>query len=271
MASGNVLRNRKRFVSERLDAKGGEQILFGSVDGEAMVLDDWWELNNRARLDRLSSRMNRTRMTLIPTNRRVVFYQANDWLMPDRMAEIPLGDLRDVTFDLYAERGRRGRRTIYALAAFVTDRRSPSASVMFRTEITDLFTFNAERRVVLPGICRLAGIPLSDITDYDMVEDSGISLELTNRSRTIYDEMLRNGEVPEDAAHVALPDPDAPIYDGGRNTRRGGQRRRDDSPGRGYGPSEGVGGGYGHGEGGYDPDHGYGPGARGRGDGHGRR
>lgn len=224
MASGNVLRNRKRFVSERLDTKGGEQILFGSLDGEAMVIPDWWDMNERARRDRLSARMNRTPMTLIPTNRRIVFYRARSWYLMDRMTEIPLDALRDVAFEVYPEANRRGSRDIWALTTFVTDQFGEFPSVMFRTRIIDLYTFNAERRVILPGICRIAGVRLSDTTDYDMIAASGIQQVLTDNSRELLADMERNGERPAGgAARVDLPDPDAPLYDAGM---QGGRRRK---------------------------------------------
>ena len=227
MASGNVLKNRKRFVSERLDSRHGEQILFGSLDGEAMVIADWWNMNERARRDRLSVRMNRTTMTLIPTNRRIVFYQARSGFMPDRMTEIPLDVLRDVSFEVYPEANHRGSRDIWALTTFVTDQYSEHPSVMFRTRITDLYTFNAERRVILPGICREAGVRLSDTTDYDMIASSGISELLTQNSEDMFQDMLANGEKPEErASHVDLPDPNAPVYDQGRRARRDDRRRR---------------------------------------------
>lgn len=234
VASGNVLRNRKRFVSERLDSRHGEQILFGSLDGEAMVIADWWNMNERARRDRLSARMNRTPMTLIPTNRRIVFYRAKGGFAPDRMTEIPLDALRDVSFEVYPEANRRGSRDIWALTTFVTDQYSEHPSVMFRTRITDLYTFNAERRVILPGICREAGVRLSDTTDYDMIASSGISTMLTRNSEEMFRDMLANGERPDGrASHVDLPDPDAPVYDGGRQSRRNDpRRRRDDHPPR---------------------------------------
>ena len=197
VASGNVLRNRKRFVSEKLDLPGGEQILFGSVDGEAMVVDDWWELNERARRDRLSSRMNRTPMTLIPTNKRVVFYQARDMLFRDRMAEIPLSELVDVTFDVYTEADKNGKRIIFSLATFVAEERSGYPSVMFRTEISDLYTFNAERRVILTGICQEVGIHLSDMTDYQAIAKSGIPEALADASQEMYEDMRQNGEPPQ--------------------------------------------------------------------------
>lgn len=230
VASGNVLRNRKRFVSEKLDMRHGEQILFGSLDGEAMVIADWWNMNERARRDRLSVRMNRTPMTLIPTNRRVVFYQAKGGFLPDRMTEIPIEDLRDVSFEVYPEANKRGTREIWALTTFVTDQYSESPSVMFRTRITDLYTFNAERRVILPGICRIAKVKLSDTTDYDMIASSGISKMLTRNSEELFSDMLANGERPAgDASHVDLPDPNAPVYDQGRPRHDDGRRQR---PGR---------------------------------------
>lgn len=230
VASGNVLRNRKRFVSEKLDMKNGEQILFGSIDGEVMVIPDWWTMNERARRDRLSVRMNRTQMTLIPTNRRIVFYQAKGGFLPDRMAEIPLDALRDVSFEVYPEANKRGVREIVALTAFVTDQYSENPSVMFRTRISDLYTFNAERRVILPGICRLARVKLSDTTDYDMIASSGISKMLTDNSEVLFEDMMANGERPAGtAAKVDLPSPDAPVYDQGRQPllpkRDGGGRR----------------------------------------------
>lgn len=228
MASGNVLRNRKRFVSERLDSRHGEQILFGSLDGEAMIIADWWTMNERARRDRLSARMNRTTMTLIPTNRRVVFYQARGGFLPDRMTQIPIDALRDVSFEVYPEANRKGGREIWALTTFVTDQYSEYPSVMFRTRITDLYTFNAERRVILPGICRIARVKLSDTTDYDMISSSGISAQLTHSSERMFADMMNNGQRPIDGAgRVDLPSPDAPVYDdgGGRQRGRGGRRR----------------------------------------------
>jgi len=227
VASGNVLRNRKRFVSERLDSRNGEQILFGSLDGEAMVIADWWNMNERARRDRLSARMNRTPMTLIPTNRRIVFYRAKGGFAPDRMTEIPLDVLRDVSFEVYPEANRRGSRDIWALTTFVTDQYSEHPSVMFRTRITDLYTFNAERRVILPGICREAGVRLSDTTDYDMIASSGISTMLTRNSEELFRDMLANGERPDAdrASHVELPDPNAPVHDRGHQPRREDSRR----------------------------------------------
>lgn len=227
VASGNVLRNRKRFVSEKLDRRHGEQILFGSLDGEAMIIADWWNMNERARRDRLSVKMNRTPMTLIPTNRRVVFYQAKGGFLPDRMTEIPLDVLKDVSFEVYPEANKRGVREVWTLTTFVTDQYGEWPSVMFRTRITDLYTFNAERRVILPGICRVAGVKLSDTTDYDMIASSGISKMLTNNSEELYDDMARNGERQGGfASKVELPDPDALVYDGGGDRPRGRRKRR---------------------------------------------
>lgn len=227
MASGNVLKNRKRFVAEKLDMKHGEQILFGSLDGEVMVIADWWTMNERARRDRLSAKMNRTPMTLIPTNQRIVFYRARGGFIPDRMSEIPVKDLRDVSFEVYPEANKRGVREVWALTSFVTDQYSESPSIMFRTMITDLYTFNAERRVILPGICRIAGVKLSDTTDYDMIEASGISKMLTENSEDLYDDMMANGERPDgaSASRVELPDPNAPVHDRGAGDR---QRPRND-------------------------------------------
>ena len=218
-----MLRNRKRFVSEKLDLPGGEQILFGSVDGEVMVVDDWWELNERARRDRLSSRMNRTPMTLIPTNKRVVFYQARDMLFRDRMAEIPLSELVDVMFDVYTEADKHGKRIIFALATFVAEERSGYPSVMFRTEISDLYTFNAERRVILTGICQEVGIHLSDMADYRAIAESGIPEALADASQEMYEDMQQNGEPPQ-PLEEEVPEATQPAPSFGRKPESQGQQ-----------------------------------------------
>ena len=53
----------------------------------------------------------------------------------------------------------------------------------FVYDIADLYAFNAYRRVILPQICKMSRVRLTDMTDYSMLQDTGINQKLLDNSK----------------------------------------------------------------------------------------
>ena len=183
MGVANIMSNRKYFKKEVLDSNNGEVIEIGSVDGDAMICDTY---EATTAID--AKRKIRTyRMTLFPTNRRIVVYQARSWVHRDRFAQLPYDSIDRIIFDCEfpdAKQRKKGRLLV-CVTTFVSPDESRYPTIMFRYDVRDLYAFNAYRRVILPYICRLARVKLDDYSDYGKLQELGINQELLANSEKI--------------------------------------------------------------------------------------
>lgn len=183
MGVANIMSNRKYFKKEVLDSNNGEVIEIGSVDGDAMICDTY---EATTAID--AKRKIRTyRMTLFPTNRRIVVYQARSWVHRDRFAQLPYDSIERIVFDCEfpSAKQRKKGKLLVCVTTFVSPDESRYPTIMFRYDVRDLYAFNAYRRVILPYICRLARVKLDDYSDYGKLQELGINQELLANSEKI--------------------------------------------------------------------------------------
>lgn len=183
MGVANIMSNRKYFKKEVLDSNNGEVIEIGSVDGDAMICDTY---ESTTAID--AKRKIRTyRMTLFPTNRRIVVYQARSWVHRDRFAQLPYDSIDRIVFDCEfpnAKQRKKGKLLV-CVTTFVSPDESKYPTIMFRYDVRDLYAFNAYRRVILPYICKLSRVKLDDYSDYGKLQELGINQELLANSEKI--------------------------------------------------------------------------------------
>ena len=183
MGVANIMSNRKYFKKEVLDSNNGEVIEIGSVDGDAMICDTY---EATTAID--AKRKIRTyRMTLFPTNRRIVVYQARSWVHRDRFAQLPYDSIERIVFDCEfpSAKQRKKGKLLVCVTTFVSPDESRYPTIMFRYDVRDLYAFNAYRRVILPYICRLSKVKLDDYSDYGKLQELGINQELLANSEKI--------------------------------------------------------------------------------------
>ena len=243
MGVTNIMRNRKCFMKEVLDVNGGERIELGSVDGEVMVVDEYEAMSAiDAKL-----KLKTYPMSLFPTNRRIVVYQARNGIRRDRFAQLPYTSISRIVFNVEVpdKKKRKRGKELTCVTTFVSPDESEYPTIMFRYDIADLYAFNAYRRVILPQICKMSRVRLTDMTDYSMLQDTGINQKLLDNSKAerTADANRRSKLKDEDNPDLMTPDEiDAMVAQerqkraeargGGNASRRGGangqqpQRRR---------------------------------------------
>lgn len=151
----NINRNRKHFVREILDESKGEQILGGSADGEVRVIPRYHAFyENESAKDPKAYHM-----TLFPTNKRVVVYQANGFLHRDKYAQLPIAEIEAIT---YCE--IQDKKKIACVTEFVAPDESRYPSIVFKMDCSGHPDDLEQYKVILRGISKLAGIPVDDYT-----------------------------------------------------------------------------------------------------------
>ena len=144
----SILRNDKRFRKEVLDEESGEQLIFGGcADGIVKVYNRYTQMSTDDK-----RKVKSRRMTLFPTNRRVVAYAAGGFLTNDRYAQIPLDILSKIVFQAWADKGR-----VQLVTDFVAPDDSEYRSISFMMPVPDLKQFEAFRAI-------------EDLTDYKALQ-----------------------------------------------------------------------------------------------------
>ena len=173
MATVNLLKNRKRFLSEVLDVEHNENILAGEADGEVMVVDRYNEMfgpdslideknNSRKKISK------RYHMSLFPTTHRIVVYQARGWLAKDRFAQLPLRELEKISFLCAIKDGKA-----FCVTEFIVPDDSMYPSIIFKIDIDDVFTFDCYRALI-SSISKTARVAIDDCTDYNEMVEAGL-------------------------------------------------------------------------------------------------
>lgn len=206
MGVTNIMRNRKCFMKEVLDVNGGERIELGSVDGEVMVVDEYEAMSAiDAKL-----KLKTYPMSLFPTNRRIVAYQARNGIRRDRFAQLPYTSISRIVFNVEVpdKKKRKRGKELTCVTTFVSPDESEFPTIMFRYDIADLYAFNAYRRVILPQICKMSRVRLTDMTDYSMLQDTGINQKLLDNSKAerTADANRRSKLKDEDNPDLMTPD-----------------------------------------------------------------
>ena len=152
----NIMRNRKRFVKEILDEKKGEKIVVGSVDGEVRVIPRYHAFY----ADPEAKDPKEWHMTLFPTNKRIVVYQANGWLKRDKYAQLPLSEIDEIAYFQVDEDNKN-----VCVTEFIAPDDSRFPSIVFKLDATGHPEDLEQYLVILKGISQLARVK---ITDYSM-------------------------------------------------------------------------------------------------------
>lgn len=152
----SILRNDKRFRKEVLDEASGEQLIFGGcADGIVKVYSRYTQMSTEDK-----KKVKSRRMTLFPTNRRIVAYEAGGFLTNDRYAQIPLDSLSKIVFQAWADKGR-----VQLVTDFVAPDDSEYRSISFMMPVPDLKQFEAFRAIIA-GVSKTARVQIEDLTDY---------------------------------------------------------------------------------------------------------
>ena len=153
----SILRNDKRFRKEVLDEASGEQLIFGGcADGIVKVYSRYTQMSTEDK-----KKVKRRRMTLFPTNRRIVAYAAGGFLTNDRYAQIPLDSLSKIVFQAWADKGR-----VQLVTDFVAPDDSEYRSISFMMPVPDLKQFEAFRAIIA-GVSKTARVQIEDLTPRD--------------------------------------------------------------------------------------------------------
>ena len=157
MPQANIMRNRKRFVKEILDEARGEKIIVGSIDGEVRVIPRYHEFyaNENAKEPK------EWHMTLLPTNKRLVVYQANGWLARDKYAQLPLTEIDEITYYQTTEKGKT-----VCITEFVAPDDSRYPSIVFKMDATGHPEDLDQYKVILQGISQLARVRITDYSQH---------------------------------------------------------------------------------------------------------
>lgn len=158
MPARNVTINRKHFI-KMLDTHKGEQIVNGSVDGEASIIPQYhhYYSNPDAKQPR------GYHMTLFPTNKRIVVYQAHGFMRRDRFAQLPLTEIDEITFTKVKEKKR-----LICVTEFIAPDDSRYPSIVFKMDCTGHPDDLDQYLVILDGIAKLAGVKIGDYTTPEM-------------------------------------------------------------------------------------------------------
>lgn len=160
MPAANIARNRKHFVKELLDTKKGEEIVNGSVDGRSSIVPQYHryyaEGNN-------SPQPKEYKMSLFPTNKRIVVYQANGWLKRDKYAQLPLTEIDEISFLKVKEKNK-----LICVTEFIAADDSRYPSIIFKMDCTGHPEDLDQYKIILNGIAKLAGVPIDDYTPQEL-------------------------------------------------------------------------------------------------------
>lgn len=158
MSSHNAIRNMKGFVKWILDAHKGEQIVNGSVDGDAHIIANYHDYY----ADKNAKAPKDYHMTLFPTNARIVVYRKNTFKR-DRFAQIPLAEIEEITFLKVRE-----KRRLICVTEFISAPDSRYPSIIFKMDCTGHPDDLEQYLIVLDSIAKLAGVTIADYTPPEM-------------------------------------------------------------------------------------------------------
>lgn len=155
MPTANITRNRKHFVKELLDEKKGEQIINGSADGRVSIIPRYHQYY----ADPNAPKPREYKMSMFPTNKRIVVYQTRSWPKCDQYAQLPLTEIDEISFLVVRENKKLICVTIFIAA---DDSRYPS--IIFKMDCTGHPEDLDQYKIVLSGIAKLASVPIDDYT-----------------------------------------------------------------------------------------------------------
>lgn len=158
MPAANITRNRKHFVKELLDTKKGEEIINGSADGKASIVPQYHQYYSEENGDK-AQKPKEYKMTLFPTNKRIVVYQANGWLKRDKYAQLPLTEIDEISFLKVEERNK-----LICVTEFIAADDSRYPSIVFKMDCTGHPEDMDQYKVILNCVAKLAGVPIDDYT-----------------------------------------------------------------------------------------------------------
>lgn len=178
MPTGNITRNRKRFIKNILDRRNNEKIVIGSVDGEASIIPQY------RRYFEEEKRKNPTEyhMTLFPTNMRIVVYQTNGFLTRDKYAQLPLSEIDEIT---YREVHRKGK--LICIAEFIAPDDSRYPSIVFKMDSSGYQDDAKQFQTILKGISGMSGIRIHNYME------RAHEPERKARNRSTHDRRQSNG------------------------------------------------------------------------------
>lgn len=102
-------------------------------------------------------------MTLFPTNKRIVVYQAHGFMRRDRFAQLPLTEIDEITFTKVKEKKR-----LICVTEFIAPDDSRYPSIVFKMDCTGHPDDLDQYLVILDGIAKLAGVKIGDYTTPEM-------------------------------------------------------------------------------------------------------
>ena len=127
----------------------------GQADGSVRVVDDYESF----RSDPDAKKPKEYKMSLFPTNRRIVAYAARGGFLKDQFVYIPVNAIRDITFN----RGSDGKHE-YCVTEFIAHRQSGYPSIVFKMDTTGHPSDLEQFMLVLLGFANLAGKKIIDYT-----------------------------------------------------------------------------------------------------------
>lgn len=158
MPTANILKNRKKFLKYILQDEIGEKIVNGSADGEVCLIKDYKKYVHDSNSPQSHNETPTwRRMTLFPTNKRIVTYQARSGLKHDIYAEIPYQDLYAITF-MSVNDNKRSQ----CITEFIAKDDSPCSSIIFRMDSSSNPYDIDEYKNILRGISKVSHIRIED-------------------------------------------------------------------------------------------------------------
>lgn len=180
MSVANALRNHRRFRKEFLKpgskrrigdvSVGGESVVLAAIDGEAMVVDDFGKAVSG---DAALRGIKRRRMTLFPLERHLIVYQSRGGVLKDSGIAIPLTELGTIMFKV--ARNKKGNAV--CVIRFLTSPQSSYPSILFFTDLIDVYSYDAIRKVI-ESVQKLTGAVFQDDSDPQVLDALGLSSPL---------------------------------------------------------------------------------------------
>lgn len=155
MPAANITRNHKRFTKEMLDTENNEYIIGGSADGKVQIVygyDDYFNGEKKKSLKEFH-------MTLFPTNKRIVVYQTSSFIFKDKMEELPLSEIKQITFCEY-----KGEKRTACITEFITSNDSKYPSIIFNLDCTGHPDDLEQYKIILRGLSRLSQVSIENFT-----------------------------------------------------------------------------------------------------------
>ena len=146
-----------------MDSDNGEFIMNGQADGSVRIIDDY----DAFCADPNARKPKEYRMSLFPTNQRIVAYATRGGWKKDIYAYIPIRHLREITFT----RGHEGKHD-YCVTEFISHEKSDAPSIIFKMETDGHPDDLKQYMLTLLGISKLSGVAIDDYTSEDY-EDPG--------------------------------------------------------------------------------------------------